>query len=54
MFIKDIKYQYEDNGVTSIKFQTTKGTIQGLFRAYNPPEILAWKDFNNEIRAAPL
>jgi len=49
LFIKNIKYQFEDNGVTSIKFQTVKGTIQGLFRAYNPTEIFAWKEFNNNI-----
>jgi len=49
MFIKDIKNQYEDNGVTSIRFETIKGTIQGLFRAYIPTEIFAWKNFNNNV-----
>jgi len=50
MFVKEIKYQYEDNGVTSIKLETTFGKIQGLFRAFTPAEIFAWNQYNNNMK----
>ncbi|HVQ00395.1 MAG TPA: hypothetical protein VMT57_02660 [Candidatus Thermoplasmatota archaeon] len=49
MYIKEIKYQYEDNGVSSIKLETIKGTIQGLFRAYNLLEISTWSRVNKNL-----
>jgi len=47
MFIEDIKNPFEDNGVTTLRLKTPTKTIEGLFRAFNGPEIRTWKTHHN-------
>lgn len=47
MFIKDIRNPFFDEGISTLKLQTPTRTIEGLFRAFNGPEIRTWKQHNN-------